>query len=161
MKVRDIMSRCIRSVLPTESLSGVAALMARHDVGAVPVVDAGRVVGIVTDRDLAVRGLAAGLQGGTPVFRIMTAEVTTCEADDEFADVLLTMAREQVRRVPVCTPSGELIGLVSLSDAAQNEEYAGEAAQTLSAISSARSRYCQRISRLDRRTELPAELVGF
>jgi CBS domain-containing protein len=143
MKVRNMMSGSPRSVSPTESIACAAALMADADVGALPVVDDGSVVGIVTDRDLAIRGLATGLHGGAPVFRAMTRDVATCRPDDELADVLVSMAEQQVRRMPVCSSDGELVGMVSLSDAARIEEYAGEAAETLGAICLFQGRHCQ------------------
>ena len=143
MKVGNMMSRSPRSVSPTESIAGVAALMADADVGALPVVDDGSIVGIVTDRDLAIRGLAAGLHGGAPVFRAMTRNVATCGPDDELADVLAGMAEQQVRRMPVCSADGELVGMVALGDAARSEEYAGEAAEALGAICRPHGRHCQ------------------
>ena len=143
MKVRNMMSRTPRSVSPTESIAQVAALMADRDVGALPVVDDGSLVGIVTDRDLAIRGLATGLHGGAPVFRVMTREIAACGPDDEVADVLVKMAEQQVRRMPVCSDDGELVGMVSLGDAARSEEYSGEAAETLGAVCAPHGRHCQ------------------
>jgi len=143
MKIGNMMSRTPRSVSPTESLASVAALMADADIGALPVVDDGSVVGIVTDRDLAIRGLAAGLHGGAPVFRAMTRDVATCGPDDELSDVLVKMAEQQVRRMPVCSADGALVGMFSLGDAARSEEYAGEATETLGAICRHHGRHCQ------------------
>lgn len=157
MRIREIMSRSIRSVAPTASIADAAALMADRDVGALPVIDEGRLVGIVTDRDLAVRGLGAGLHGGAPVFRVMSRDVRTCLPDDELADVLKVMADQQIRRVPVCSSAGELIGIVSISDASRNAEYSGEAAETLACICDARSRYPQARSRLGLRVESQLE----
>ena len=143
MKVRDVMRCPVRSVPSTESIADAAALMVDCDVGVLPVVDKGRLVGIVTDRDLAVRGLAAGLDGRSAVLRLMTGEVTTCHPDDQLGDVLKTMAQQRIRRVPVRATGGELVGMISIGDAAENEEYAGEAAATLADICRPHGRHCQ------------------
>ena len=143
MKVQDIMTRCVRSIGPTDSIAKAAALMAEHDVGLLPVVDDGRLVGIVTDRDLAVRGLAHGLHGGAPIFRVMTEEVSTCLPEADLAEALHLMAGEQVRRLPVCSGDGMLLGMVSLGDAACQAEYGGEAGETLRAVIRPRGRHCQ------------------
>ena len=134
MKIRYAMSCPVRSVSPTETLEDAAALMADCNIGALPVMEDGRLVGIVTDRDLAVRGIAAGLCGETHVSRVMTEEPRTCGPDDEFADVLAEMGLERIRRMPVCSSGGDLVGIVSLGDAARHAEYLGEAAETLADI---------------------------
>jgi CBS domain-containing protein len=133
MEVRHIMRRGVRGLSPGVTIADAAAAMAAGE-RAIPVVADHRVVGIVTDRDLAVRGLAARLARETPVSAVMTEEVVVCDPRDELADVLRTMARRQVRQVPVCTPSGEPLGMLRLDDAAQCPEYAGEVAETLSGI---------------------------
>ncbi|MGZ8349675.1 MAG: CBS domain-containing protein [Allosphingosinicella sp.] len=143
MQVRDIMTHAVRSVGPTETISYTAALMADIDVGALPVVDDGTLVGIVTDRDLAVRGLAVGVQGGAPVFRVMTREVITCDPDDQVSALLKVMREQQIRRVPVCCPSGDLIGIVTIGDTARCEEYAGEVLEALVDVCRPHGRHCQ------------------
>lgn len=143
MKVQDIMTRCVRSIGPTDSIAKAAALMAEHDVGLLPVVDDGRLVGIVTDRDLAVRGLAHGLHGGAPIFRVMTEEVSRCPPEADVAEALRTMASQRVRRLPVCSDDGNLLGMMSLGDAACQAEYSGEACETLRAVIRPRGRHCQ------------------
>ena len=143
MKVRDIMTSCVTTVSPTETLATAAATMIDSDVGVLPVVEDGALVGIVTDRDLAVRGLACGLEAGAPVLRVMTGDVICCDPDDELAEVLRDMAVQQIRRMPVCASTGELVGIVSIADAAENMEYAGEATETLTRICHSRGRHCQ------------------
>jgi len=134
MKIQYMMSCPARSAAPTETLEDAAAVMADYNVGALPVVDEGHLVGIVTDRDLAVRGFAAGLDAGAHLVRVMTAQPVTCSPDDELAEVLAVMGRRRIRRMPVCTADGDLVGVVSLADAARQPEYRGEAAETLSEI---------------------------
>ena len=146
MQVRDIMTRSVRSVAPTDTIGYAAALMAHDDVGALPVMDDGAVVGIVTDRDLAVRGLAAGLHSGAPVFRVMTREAVTCDPDDELSNVLKLMEDQQIRRIPACSSDGELVGIVSIGDTARSEEYGGEALEALAGICRPHGRHCQSLN---------------
>lgn len=143
MKVSEIMTRPVRSIEPTESIADAARLMGELDVGVLPVEDDGNLVGIVTDRDIAVRGVAAALHGGAPVLRIMTEKVVTCREDDDVEVALAVMARQQVRRMPVCTEKGTLIGMLSLGDAARRDPDRGEVAETLSDICLPRGQHSQ------------------
>jgi predicted transcriptional regulator len=90
-----------------------------------------------------VRGLAGGLHSGSPLLRAMTADVTTCSPDDELADALHAMAVERVRRLPVCRDDGVLVGMLSISDAARNEEYGAEAVAALATICHPRGPHSQ------------------
>ena len=119
MQVRDIMTASVDSIEVTESIADAARRMADKDVGCLPVMAGDKLVGIVTDRDLAIRGLGAGLHPACSVLRVMTEEVEICRPDDQVDDVLKAMAEEQVRRVPVCTEEGELVGMVTLADVAR------------------------------------------
>jgi CBS domain-containing protein len=143
MKIRYVMSSPVRTISSTESIADAAVLMADMDIGVLPVVDDGRLAGIVTDRDLAVRGLAAGLPAGAAVDKVMTDQVTTCGPDDDLADVLDRMREEQVRRLPVCTAEGDLVGLISIADAAGQAEYGGEATEALARICRPHGLHCQ------------------
>ena len=143
MKIAEIMSRDVRSIPPTGSIADAARLMVELDVGAIPVEDQGQLVGIVTDRDIAVRGVATGIHDGAPVLRIMSKDVIACSGEDEVSDVLKLMAREQVRRLPVCNEAGTLVGMVSLGDAARRDQDHGEVAQAIERISLPRGPHCQ------------------
>jgi CBS domain-containing protein len=134
MNVREIMTCPVHSVPPTESMAQAAHLMAEVDVGILPVEDEGRLVGVVTDRDIAVRGVACGLHGGAPVLRVMTDKVVSCRDDDDVEDALAVMARQQIRRMPVCNEEGTLIGMLTLADAARNDRNREEVADTLGDI---------------------------
>jgi CBS domain-containing protein len=90
--------------------------MLRSHVGAVVVVQAGRPVGIVTDRDLALRVVAAGRSGDTPVRDVMSENLVTVRFDAQLDDVALRMREQGVRRVPIVDAAGALVGLVSLDD---------------------------------------------
>ena len=135
MKIADIMSRTVLSVQPTASIGDAARLMESQRVGTLPVLDEGALVGIVTDRDLAVRAVAAGLHCGSPVLRVMTRHVETCSQDEQVEEVLDRMAFEGVRRMPVTAPDQALVGIVSLTDAAATREQRERAAETLSELS--------------------------
>jgi CBS domain-containing protein len=102
--------------------------MAESDVGILPVGDADRLVGMITDRDIAVRGIAGGKGPDAKVRDVMTTEVLYCFEDDEIEDVLQNMGEIQVRRLPVVSADKRLVGIVSLSDLADTSEtQAGEA----------------------------------
>jgi CBS domain-containing protein len=123
MRVADVMSRFIHTIEPTAAIGDAARVMGIFDVGLLPVVENGALLGVVTDRDLSVRGMGEGLHPGTSVTRVMSAEVKTCREDDTMEQVLDRMGEEQVRRMPVCTRHGDLVGLVSLADLARDEKY--------------------------------------
>jgi CBS domain-containing protein len=119
MKARDIMtpSPCCGSL--SDSIQDIARLMRDNDCGSVPIVEDGCVVGIVTDRDLAVRALAKG-QGATTLVRdVMTASPCCCSADDEMRDVERLMADKQIRRVPVVDADGCCMGIIAQADLAR------------------------------------------
>ena len=123
MRITDVMSRFIHTVESSATIGDAARVMGIFDVGALPVVDNGELVGIVTDRDLCVRGMGEGLHPGTSVARVMTADVRTCHGDDTAEQVLDRMSDEQIRRMPVCSRHGDLVGLVSLADLARSDKY--------------------------------------
>ena len=136
MKIRDCMSGSAISVAAEESAAVAARVMARHNVGSLPVRGSGgKLVGIVTDRDLVLRVLATGEDPGKlPVGSIMTARVSSVSPEDDLAYAGEVMAREQVRRLPV-VERGKLTGVVSLADLTRYREYTMETAQALTEIS--------------------------
>ena len=119
MKVKDIMTSSPCCCSPTDSLGDVARIMRDNDCGAVPVVENGCVVGIVTDRDLAVRGLADRLNADARVGDVITRDPRCCSPDDCVRDVEIIMAENQIRRVPVVDQDGCCIGIVSQADLAR------------------------------------------
>ena len=116
MKVRDIMTEKPESARPEETVQSVAIRMAGGDFGFVPVCDGTRVVGAITDRDLAVRVVAKGLPSTTPVSDVMTRDIFTCSRDDSVDEVLNAMGEHQLRRFPIVTDNGDLVGVVSIGD---------------------------------------------
>jgi CBS domain-containing protein len=119
MKVSDIMTRQVETVRPDDTLRNAAMVMDRLNVGFLPVHDGTRVVGVITDRDIVVRALAAKDPEPTTVGEVMTEEVHYCLAEDPIADIVKHMAALQVRRLPVFTREGNrLVGVVSIGDIA-------------------------------------------
>jgi CBS domain-containing protein len=113
------MTQQVETVRPDDTLRKPAMVMDRINVGFLPVHDGTRVVGVITDRDIVVRALAAKDPAPTKVGEVMTEEVHYCLADDSISDIVKHMAALQVRRLPVFTREGnQLVGVVSLGDIA-------------------------------------------
>ena len=127
MKIAECMTAEVEIVTPDQPMREAAQFMLRADAGAMPVGEGDRLVGMVTDRDIAVRGVAAGRGPDTPVRDVMTEEVIYCFVDDEVEDVAMKMSDRQVRRMPVLSRENEtLVGIVSLGDISRSDQ--GEAA---------------------------------
>lgn len=143
MKVQDIMSRSVNSIQSSAPIGNAAQAMADYDVGALPVLDGQKLVGIVTDRDIAVRGVAAGIDSEEPVRMVMTGDVRTCSPDADIEEALETMSNEQVRRLPVCNEHNDLVGIIALADAAHRDPDKQEVTEALSGISEPGGVHCQ------------------
>jgi CBS domain-containing protein len=129
VRVRDIMTPDPAFVTPDASAQEAATLMRDHDCGSIPVVedpDKKRLVGTVTDRDLSVRGLAAGKGPETPVRELMTPNPVSCGPEDEVEIVREVMVAQLVRRVPVVEDQGRLVGIVAQADIAREEGAASD-----------------------------------
>jgi CBS domain-containing protein len=142
MKASEIMSLNPATVSPDSSVSDAARLMKEEDVGLIPVVERvggaetrGRLVGVVTDRDIAVRHVAEGRSGDAPVRDIMSGGVKTCGPDDSLDAVMALMGREQVRRVPIVDERGSLVGVVSQADLVRKAQDARRVEKTVEKIS--------------------------
>ena len=135
MNVKDCMSTNVIAVSPEESVAVAARLMARHNVGALPVrARDGSLCGVVTDRDLVLRCMALERAAEkTSVSRIMTCRVKSVSPETSLVQAADLMAKEQVRRLPV-VEGRRLVGMVSLGDLSQREDYSMEAAEALSEI---------------------------
>jgi CBS domain-containing protein len=119
-RVADVMTRDVRIAKPDDSVQDVARLMRENDTGVLPVGEDDRVVGMVTDRDVAVRLVAEGRDATrTKVRDVMTSDVRYVFEDEDISQVAQTMARQQVRRLPVMNRQKRLVGVVSLGDIAQ------------------------------------------
>ncbi|OXI38389.1 CBS domain-containing protein [Burkholderia aenigmatica] len=117
-RVTEIMSRDVVCVAPTDTIRHAAELMRRFDIGVLPVCDGTELVAIVTDRDLAVRGLSHGHASDTPVKAVASTPVQWCVEDDGVGDVQQRMADVQLHRLPVLDRNRRLVGIVSLGDIA-------------------------------------------
>ena len=119
MRAKDIMTKDPECCRPDDTAQQAARVMRDRDCGCLPIVDdAGRVVGIVTDRDLAVRGIASGKDPETKLNDLMTPVATCCGPDDDLRDVEKKMAELQVRRIPIVDGGGRCVGIVSQADIA-------------------------------------------
>ncbi|MDK1492774.1 CBS domain-containing protein [Sinorhizobium sp. 7-81] len=121
MHVSEIMTRDVHLVSPNETIAEVARQMAENDIGFLPVGDHDRLVGMITDRDIVVRGVADGLDLQSKIGDIMTTDVKYCFEDEEVDDVARNMGDVQVRRLPVVNRDKRLVGVVSLADAAREQ----------------------------------------
>jgi CBS domain-containing protein len=125
MRVRDAMTRNVRLATPGQSIRDVAQMMAEIDAGILPVSENDRLVGMITDRDIAVRAVARGMGPDTPVREIMSSEkVMYCYEDDDVDDVAKNMGDVKVRRLPVMDKDKRLVGIISIGDVAQREQKA-------------------------------------
>jgi CBS domain-containing protein len=131
MRVAEVMTRDVRLIEPNQTIRDAARLMAEMDAGIMPVREGDRLVGMITDRDIAVRAVAQGRGPDTAVREVMTDEVKYCYEDDDTNDVARNMADIQVRRLPVLTRDKRLVGIISLGDMAVSDE-AGEAVAGIS-----------------------------
>lgn len=120
MKAQDIMTKNPSCVTPDARVQDAARMMKNEDVGIIPVVDADsskKLIGVVTDRDIAIRIVAEGKSSSDSSVRdIMTTGVQTSSPSDNVKDVMALMGREQVRRIPIVDESGKLVGIVAQAD---------------------------------------------
>ena len=117
MNIRDVMTPNPRCVSPSDSIQNAARIMRDEDTGAVPVVDNGRPVGMVTDRDIVVRAVADGGQLNRPVSEIVTGGVIAVTPDMSTREAANLMSEHQIRRLPV-VENERVVGIVSLGDLA-------------------------------------------
>ena len=136
--VAEVMTRDVRTLGPDDSVVDAARCMDELNVGVIPVCQGEKLVGVVTDRDIVVRGVAQqGSVGSMKLADVMSAHVRCAHEDDELDRVLSEMAEAQIRRMPVVDGNGRLIGIVSLGDiAAKNPEDEADVAMSLGDISS-------------------------
>ncbi|WP_108671883.1 CBS domain-containing protein [Peribacillus acanthi] len=132
--LRDIMTTDVETCTPLDNAYEVAVKMKEHDVGAIPICDAGNIVGIITDRDLALRCIADKHPGSSKVTDIMSERLVTANPDMSVDEASALMAKEQIRRLPV-VEGKKLVGIVALGDLAVRDESEDEAGQALSEIS--------------------------
>ena len=127
MKVSEVMTRNVQTVRPDQTARDAAGFMLSADAGAIPVTDGDRLMGMITDRDIAVRGVAEGHGPDTPVRELMTNDIVAARLEDDTNEVAARMSEAQVRRLPVIDDQQKLCGIVSLSDLTQKGD--GSAAE--------------------------------
>lgn len=133
MRVADAMTRDVQVIKPDQSIVDAAKMMCDCDVGALPVADNDRLVGMVTDRDIVVRGLAQDKAADCRVQDVMSSDIKYCFDDEDLDDVAQNMGDLQIRRLPVVSRDKRLVGILSLGDIATSEEApAGEALSHIS-----------------------------
>jgi CBS domain-containing protein len=121
MQVSEVMSPEVNVASPRQSIREAAQMMAAIDAGALPVGENDRLVGMITDRDIAVRAVATGKGPDTPIGEVMSTEVKYCFADDDLDEVAHNMAEIKLRRLPVLNSKKRLVGIISLADIALAE----------------------------------------
>lgn len=133
-KIADVMtSRCV-TLTPNDNIYEAAVAMRDHDIGFIPVVEGSRLVGVLTDRDLVVRGIAEKHSGSNSIMECVTKDVQTVSPNLSVDEAASMMAEKQIRRLPV-VENGELKGVVALGDLAIREIFVSEAGEALSSIS--------------------------
>jgi CBS domain-containing protein len=135
MKVREAMTRDVRLVKPDQPIREAAKLMGELDIGALPVEENDRLVGMITDRDIAVRAVAAGRGADTPIRDVMSGEIKYCYEDQTVDEVTQNMGELRIRRLPVLNRDKRLVGILSLGDLAIDEGARDEAGEALGGIS--------------------------
>jgi len=135
MKVSECMTREVQLADPNDTIADAAKTMARLDAGALPVGQNDRLVGMITDRDIAIRAIALGKGPDATVGEVMNAEVRYCFDDQEIGEVLRNMGELQVRRMPVLDHDKRLVGIISLGDLAAADGQTQQAGDALHDIS--------------------------
>lgn len=134
MKISECMTSGVQITNPDQTIREAAQIMARLDAGSMPVGDNDRLVGMITDRDIAIRAIAMGKGPDTKVRDVMSPDVKYCFDDEEVDKVLQNMGDVQIRRLPVLNRDKRLIGIISLGDLATNGD-TPDAGRALSGIS--------------------------
>src|SRR3954468_6841912 len=116
MKISEVMTRDVETIRPDQTAQDAARFMLKADAGSIPVTDGERLIGMITDRDIAVRGVAKGYGPDTPVRELMTDDLICARETDDVEEVATKMSQAQVRRLAVIDDQQRLCGIVSLGD---------------------------------------------
>ena len=134
MKISQVMTREVATVQADQTAQEAANFMLQGDAGSIPVTEGDRLIGMITDRDIAVRGVAKGHGPDTPVRELMSEGLVCAREDDDIDEVASRMSEAQVRRLPVIDESENLVGIVSLGDLSRETE-GEEAHEALEGVS--------------------------
>ena len=135
MKVRDVMHEGATWVEPGTSIGELARIMRDEDIGAIPIGENDRLIGMVTDRDIVVKGLLDGIDVASLTARdVMTGPILYCRADQEVEDAVRLMEEHEVRRLPVIDENKRMVGILALGDISSHagRELSGEVIQAVS-----------------------------
>ncbi|HET7656689.1 MAG TPA: CBS domain-containing protein [Bacillales bacterium] len=133
--LRELMSQNVVTVTPNQTLEQAASLMSQYNIGSLPVVENGRLCGVITDRDITLRSTAQGKDGNATVSECMSSNnIVSASPDMAPQEAAQLMAERQIRRLPV-VDNGQIVGMVALGDLATQNVYASEASHALSSIS--------------------------
>ncbi len=138
-RCREIMTSNVTTATREMTLQEVAVLMRDGDMGSLPIVEAKKLVGMVTDRDIVIRATAEGKDFSTQIGEVMTTEIFSVTPNDFVFEAIRLMGDKQIRRIPVVDDSGELAGIISMADIALEMEDEREIAETLEEISSGKA----------------------
>jgi CBS domain-containing protein len=132
--IQEAMTPNPTTVEPGTTATEAARIMKSEDVGSLPIVEGGRLVGVVTDRDLAIRVLADGKSGETPIDEIASKDIVTVDPQQSLEEAARLMAEHQVRRLPVTEEDGKLVGILAQADVAQagHDSLTGDVVQQIS-----------------------------
>lgn len=134
MKITDVMTKDIETVSPTDTAQQAASFMLKAETGSIPVCEGNQIVGMITDRDIAIRGTAKGLGPDAPVRELMSSDIICANCDDSVETIAQQMAERQVRRIPVIDENRQLVGMVSLGDLSREVD-TGTASAALEGVS--------------------------
>lgn len=139
MRIKEIMTTNVKTISESCTLQEAAEHMKSLNVGSIPVCNkSNKLVGMVTDRDMVVRGLTSGSDSNTPVSQVMSTNPVSIEPDTGVHEAARVMAKNQIRRLPV-VENNEVVGIVSIGDLAVRDIYINEAGDALSSISESAS----------------------
>ena len=132
--IREAMTERPTTVEPSATAQEAARTMRSEDVGSLPIVEGDRLVGMITDRDLAIRLVAEGLGADAPVGELASKELVTIDPQQELSEAARLMAEHQLRRLPVCEEDGRLVGILAQADVAQagHDALTGEVVEKIS-----------------------------
>jgi len=132
--IREVMTPDPTTVEPGTSAQDAARKLKSEDVGSLPIVDGGRLVGMITDRDLALRLVAEGKSADTPVGELGSRDLVTIDPQQDLGEAARLMSEHQLRRLPVCEEDGKLVGILAQADVAQagHDTLTGEVVQKIS-----------------------------
>jgi CBS domain-containing protein len=132
--VKEIMTKDCVTVTLQDNVYEIAVKMKQNDIGFIPVVDGKKLIGVVTDRDLVVRGYAEKREGSAAVQQVISQTITSVPSSTTVDEAAQIMAKDQIRRLPV-VDNGELVGIIAIGDLAVRDKFENEAGQALGKIS--------------------------